>query len=184
MEGYYQSHTWRISYTEQTIRPSKHHLDMRGEKRKQDTRRCFSSGVGAESMSRLMRSGSGSREPVIHLDSILHRLTACIQEPSRPYQSTTDWAVLWLVRSYDLRLSWHLMSAIRNTCLSIHSLWSSRVAAHRCHYFVAQSPLTLVWDLCHRLNIKKICKSMIYASTHNLCHLYAAHGTNMPMTGR
>ena len=46
-------------------------------------------------------------------------------------------------RSYDLRLSWHLMSAVGNTCLSIQSLWSSRVAAFRCHYFVAQSPMKL-----------------------------------------
>jgi len=37
-----------------------------------------------------------------------------------------DWSLPQKRRSYDLRLSWHLMSATGNTYLSIQSLWSSR----------------------------------------------------------
>ena len=56
-----------------------------------------------------------------------------------------DWSLPQKRRSYDLRLSWHLMSATGNTCLSIQSVIQSlvRVTALRCHYFVAQSPMPL-----------------------------------------
>jgi len=57
-------------------------------------------------------------------------------------EPSCDWSLLQPRRSCDLQLSWHLLSAAGNTCLSVQSL--VHVITFRCHFLVAHSAYPIV----------------------------------------